>query len=64
MKKNNKEKKKLLLWVCLFLVLGLGIGYALLTEHDITNLLKYDKYNYPTKESLSFVVDEYVSKLI
>lgn len=37
--------------------------YALLTEHDITNLLKYDKYNYPTKESLSFVVDEYVSKL-
>ena len=38
--------------------------YAFLCEHDITNLLQYDKYNYPTKESLSFVVDEYVSKLI
>ena len=33
MMRNNKlEKKKLVLWVCLFLVLGLGIGYALLTE--------------------------------
>ena len=32
MRNNKLEKKKLVLWVCLFLVLGLGIGYALLTE--------------------------------
>ena len=33
MMRNNKlEKKKLVLWVCLLLTIGLGLGYALLTE--------------------------------
>ena len=38
--------------------------YALLCEHDVTNALEYDKDNYPTKESLSNVVNDYVSNLI
>ena len=31
-KYNQKEKRNTIIWLCLFLALGLGIGYAVLTE--------------------------------
>ena len=32
MRKNNNEKKKMIIWICLLFALVLGIGYAVLTE--------------------------------